>query len=111
MTSSRALLSLAAKYRARYLRNFYELGKANVGRDDSVPQAFVIMAGQPYAETVARFIGAGSEKDIIFVRGTTEAINLVAKSWGKANIRRGDEIILSHLEHHANIVPWQQLIA
>ena len=56
MTASRALLSLAAKYRARYLRNFYELGKSNIARDDSVPQAFVIMAGQPYAETVARFV-------------------------------------------------------
>jgi cysteine desulfurase/selenocysteine lyase len=60
---------------------------------------------------VARFIGASSEKNIVFVRGATEAINLVAKSWGRANIRRGDEIIVSHLEHHANIVPWQQLIA
>ncbi|MBL8448278.1 MAG: cysteine desulfurase, partial [Zoogloeaceae bacterium] len=62
-------------------------------------------------DTVARFIGAGSSEEIIFVRGTTEAINLVAKSWGAKHIGAGDEIIVSHLEHHANIVPWQQLAA
>jgi hypothetical protein len=56
MAASRALLSLAAKYRQRYLRNFYELGRANIQPDGKVPQAYVIMAGQPYAETVARFI-------------------------------------------------------
>lgn len=56
ITASRALLSLAAKYRARYLRNFYELGKTNLRPDGDVPQAFVVMAGQPYAETVARFL-------------------------------------------------------
>ena len=56
-----------------------------------------------------RFIGAGSTDEIIFVRGTTEGINLVAKSWGVQNVGEGDEIIVSHLEHHANIVPWQQL--
>ncbi len=56
ITASRALLTLAAKYRTRYLRNFYELGKANLHLDADEPQAYVIMAGQPYAETVARFI-------------------------------------------------------
>ncbi len=58
---------------------------------------------------MARFIGAGSAEEIIFVRGATEAINLVAKSWGKQNIGEGDEIVVSLLEHHANIVPWQEL--
>ena len=56
-----------------------------------------------------RFLGAGSADEIIFVRGATEAINLVAKTWGVQNIGEGDEIIVSLLEHHANIVPWQQL--
>jgi cysteine desulfurase / selenocysteine lyase len=60
---------------------------------------------------VARFIGASSSDDIVFVRGATEAINLVAQSWGRHNITAGDEIVISHLEHHANIVPWQQLAA
>lgn len=60
-------------------------------------------------EKVRRFLGAADKKEIIFVRGTTEAINLVAQSYGKKNIGAGDEIILSALEHHANIVPWQLL--
>ncbi|MGO8098765.1 aminotransferase class V-fold PLP-dependent enzyme, partial [Rhizobium leguminosarum] len=54
-------------------------------------------------DVVARFIVAASAKNIVFVRGTTEGINLIAKSWGKQNIQAGDEIIVSHLEHHANI--------
>ncbi len=58
---------------------------------------------------VQRFINAASEREIIFTKGTTEAINLVATSYGGASLKAGDEIILSHLEHHANIVPWQLL--
>jgi SufS family cysteine desulfurase len=60
-------------------------------------------------EKVREFLGAKDTDEIIFVRGTTEAINLVAKTWGWQNISEGDEIILSVLEHHANIVPWQML--
>jgi cysteine desulfurase/selenocysteine lyase len=60
-------------------------------------------------DTVARFINASSSDEIVFVRGSTEAINLVAQSWGRQNIGEGDEIIISWLEHHANIVPWQHL--
>jgi cysteine desulfurase/selenocysteine lyase len=60
-------------------------------------------------ETVARFIGAPSAQSIVFVRNTTEAINLIAQSWGGAFLNDGDEIILSAMEHHANIVPWQLL--
>ena len=55
------------------------------------------------------FIGAGSREEIIFTRGTTESINLVAYSWGRKNIQAGDEIIISTMEHHSNIVPWQLL--
>ena len=62
-------------------------------------------------EKVRAFLNAGSVDEIIFVRGTTEGINLVAKSWGAKNIGAGDEIVVSWLEHHANIVPWQQLAA
>lgn len=62
-------------------------------------------------ESVARFINASSTNEIVFVRGTTEAINLIAQSFGRQNISEGDEIIVTHLEHHANIVPWQQLCA
>jgi cysteine desulfurase/selenocysteine lyase len=58
---------------------------------------------------VAAFISAPSEREIVFVRNATEAINLVAYSWGRANLRPGDRVVTTQLEHHANIVPWQQL--
>ena len=58
---------------------------------------------------VAKFIGANSSRELIFVRNATEAINLVAYSWGRANLQTGDVVVLSHMEHHANIVPWQML--
>ena len=60
---------------------------------------------------MAKFLNAGSAKEIIFVRGAAEAINLVAQSWGRRNIQKDDEIVVSWLEHHANIVPWQMLCA
>ncbi len=58
-------------------------------------------------EKVRRFLNAASTREIVFVRGTTEAINLVAQSWGGANLQAGDEVVITWLEHHANIVPWQ----
>ena len=61
--------------------------------------------------TVARFLNAGDEKEIIFTRGTTDGINLVASSWGRANVGAGDEVLISAIEHHSNIVPWQMLCA
>ena len=60
-------------------------------------------------ENVRQFIGAGRRHEIIFTTGTTSAINLVARSWGDANVHAGDEIILTEMEHHSNLVPWQQL--
>ena len=60
---------------------------------------------------VKRFINARDEKEIVFTRGTTESINLVAYAWGRTNIREGDEILISAIEHHSNIVPWQMLCA
>lgn len=62
-------------------------------------------------ETVRGFLNAADHREIIFTRGTTEAINLVANSWGRANLRAGDEVLISRLEHHSNIVPWQLLAA
>jgi cysteine desulfurase / selenocysteine lyase len=58
---------------------------------------------------IQEFIGAASDKEIIFVRGTTEAINLVAQSYGRAFLKAGDEVLITHMEHHSNIVPWQML--
>jgi len=86
------------------------------GRDNSnIHRAAHTLAGRSTdlfesgREKVRQFLGAGDAKEIVFLRGTTEAINLVAQSYGKQNIGEGDEIILSLLEHHANIVPWQLL--
>ena len=93
------------------LTHFYEHENSNIHRAAHELAARATDAYEGARKTVARFLGAPSEKNIVFVRGATEAINLVAKSWGPAHINRGDEIIVSHLEHHANIVPWQQLIA
>src|SRR5262249_48383873 len=60
-------------------------------------------------EKVARFLGVDDSAQVVFTRGTTDAINLVAQSWGQTALRAGDEIVLSELEHHANLVPWQML--
>lgn len=62
-------------------------------------------------ETVRAFINAPTKEEVIFTYGTTEGINLVARSWGDANLKAGDEILLTEMEHHANLVPWQQLAA
>lgn len=93
------------------LAHFYAHENSNIHRAAHELAARATDAYEKSRETVRRFIGAASTEEIIFVRGTTEAINLVAKSWGAKNIGPGDEIIVSHLEHHANIVPWQQLAA
>ena len=93
------------------LKTFYEHENSNIHRAAHELAARATDAYEGARETVRRFVGAGSVDEIVFVRGTTEAINLVAKSWGAHNIGPGDEIIVSHLEHHANIVPWQQLAA
>ncbi|MBX4372996.1 aminotransferase class V-fold PLP-dependent enzyme, partial [Mycobacterium tuberculosis] len=60
-------------------------------------------------EKVRKFIGASSMEEIIFTRGATTALNTVAASYGRANLKAGDEIVITHMEHHANVIPWQQL--
>lgn len=62
-------------------------------------------------DKVARFVNAGSRREIVFTRGATEAINLVAQSWGRANLKSGDEVVLTVMDHHSNIVPWHMLQA
>jgi cysteine desulfurase/selenocysteine lyase len=90
---------------------FYEHENSNVHRAAHELAARATDAYEGAREKVRRFLNAKSKNEIVFVRGATEAINLVAKSWGEENLNAGDEIIISHLEHHANIVPWQQLAA
>ncbi|UOO88166.1 cysteine desulfurase [Vitreoscilla massiliensis] len=91
------------------LAYFYAHENSNIHRAAHELAARATDAYEHARETVRRFIGAASTEEIIFVRGTTEAINLVANTWGSENIHAGDEIVISHLEHHANIVPWQML--
>ncbi|HMO63227.1 MAG TPA: family 2A encapsulin nanocompartment cargo protein cysteine desulfurase [Ferruginibacter sp.] len=90
---------------------FYQHENSNIHRAAHELAARATDAYEAAREKVRRFINAASINEIIFVRGTTEGINLVAKSWGEQYLNTGDEIILSNLEHHANIVPWQQLAA
>ncbi len=89
---------------------YYQHENSNVHRGAHELAARATDAFEDARSKVARYLGA-SAAEIIFVRGTTEAINVVAQSWGRHNIASGDEIVISHLEHHANIVPWQQLAA
>jgi cysteine desulfurase / selenocysteine lyase len=91
------------------LSYFYEHENSNVHRAAHELAARATDAFEGAREKVRRFLNAKSVKEIVFVRGTTEAINLVANTFGEQFLQAGDEIILSHLEHHANIVPWQQL--
>jgi len=93
------------------LAYFYAHENSNIHRAAHALAGRATDAYEAARSKVQRFIGAASPDEIIFVRGTTEAINLIAKSWGVQNVGEGDEIIVSNLEHHANIVPWQQLAA
>ncbi|RQZ06510.1 SufS family cysteine desulfurase [Burkholderia sp. Bp9031] len=93
------------------LAYFYAHENSNIHRAAHALAGRATDAYEHARDTVRRFIGASSPDEIVFVRGTTEAINLIAKTWGVQNVGEGDEIVVSHLEHHANIVPWQQLAA
>lgn len=87
--------------------HYYGADNANVHRAAHALSGRATRAFETARETVARFINAPRSHEVIWTRGTTEAINLVAQSWGMSELKAGDEIILSTLEHHANIVPWQ----
>jgi cysteine desulfurase / selenocysteine lyase len=90
------------------MSRYYERDNANVHRGVHLLSQRATEAFEGARATVARFLG-GQPKETIFVRGATEAINLVAGTWGRKNLRPGDEIVLSGMEHHANIVPWQMV--
>jgi cysteine desulfurase/selenocysteine lyase len=93
------------------LNYFYQHENSNIHRAAHELAARSTDAYEAARKKIQLFLNAKSPNEIVFVRGTTEAINLVAQSWGDQNIKEGDEIVLSHLEHHANIVPWQILAA
>jgi cysteine desulfurase / selenocysteine lyase len=90
---------------------FYEHENSNVHRAAHELAARATDAYESAREKTRRFLNAGAPREIVFVRGATEAINLVAQSWGRRNIQKDDEIVITWLEHHANIVPWQMLCA
>ena len=91
------------------LTHYYTHYNANIHRGIHTLAEEATMAYEATRRTAQEFIGAVSEEEIIFTRGTTEGINLVAYTWGRQNIGTGDEIIISGMEHHSNIVPWQIL--
>lgn len=91
------------------LVNYYMTENSNVHRGVHTLSQLATDAYEGARETVRQFISAEHDKEIIFVRGTTEGINLVAQTYGRANIEAGDEIIITAMEHHSNIVPWQIL--
>src|ERR687895_2750668 len=94
-----AVADAYAHHYANVHRGIYELSEDATARFEDARRA------------LARFIGAPSEREVVFVRNATEAINLVAYSWGRTNLRAGDLVLSTAMEHHANLVPWQQLAA
>jgi cysteine desulfurase/selenocysteine lyase len=88
---------------------YYTEENSNVHRGVHYLSEVATAAYEASRTTVKRFLNARDEKEIVFTRGTTEAINLVASSWGRRNVRAGDEILITAIEHHSNIVPWQLL--
>ncbi|HEX7830371.1 MAG TPA: cysteine desulfurase [Thermoanaerobaculia bacterium] len=90
---------------------YYSQENSNVHRGVHYLSELSTIEFENAREYVQRFINAASIKEIVFTRGTTEGINLVAQTWGRANVKEGDEILISAIEHHSNIVPWQMLCA
>ena len=102
-SSQRVLASIQAV--DRYERSHH----SNVHRGSHTLSAEATEAYEGARATVADHLGAADRREVVFVRNATEAINLVARAWGEANVREGDRILLTEMEHHSNIVPWQQL--
>ena len=92
------------------IQTYYERSNANVHRGTYLIAEEATAALEGARAKVARFIGARSEREVVFAKNATEALNLVAKAWGRAHLRPGDPVVLTELEHHANIVPWHQLV-
>jgi len=90
-------------------RNFYEQHNANPHRGAYALSAAATDAYHDARAKVASFLGSSDSDTLIFTRGTTESLNLVATAWGRSNVKVGDEIVVTAIEHHANFVPWQQL--
>ena len=93
------------------MSDYYLRYNANVHRGIHKLSEEATSAYEGVRKNVKRFINADNHREVIFVRGTTEAFNLVAQTWGRANLQAGDVVLSTQMEHHANIVPWQMLAA
>jgi cysteine desulfurase/selenocysteine lyase len=93
------------------LQHYYDHDNANVHRGAHQLSARATEGFEAAREKAAAFVGAASPREIVFTRNASEAINLVARTWGEANLREGDEVLLTLMEHHSNLVPWQLLAA
>jgi cysteine desulfurase/selenocysteine lyase len=102
-SSQRVLASLDA------VADYERLHHSNVHRGSHILSAEATAAYEGARDVVARHLGAADRREVIFVRNATEALNLVARAWGDANVGTGDRIVLTEMEHHSNLVPWQQL--
>ena len=91
--------------------DYYRTSNANIHRGIYSIAEEATARYEGAREKVASFIGARKNREIIFTRNATESINLVAYSWGRSNLQKGDLVILTEMEHHANLVPWQMLAA
>src|SRR6266699_1953999 len=91
------------------LRRYYERYNANVHRGIHELSNRATAAFEAARARAAKYLHARSAEEIVFTRGTTEGLNLVAQAWGTRHLRRGDKILLTEMEHHSNIVPWQLL--
>lgn len=91
------------------IKKYYEFENSNVHRGVHTLGNRATESYEGAREKVRKFINAKSTKEVIFTRGTTTSINTIAKSYGLANVKEGDEIVITHMEHHSNIIPWQQL--
>ena len=93
------------------ISGYYERDHSNVHRGVHTLSQRATEAYEAARTTLQRFLGAREDREVIFTRGTTEALNLVAHAWGMHELREGDEVLITHLEHHSNIVPWQLVAA
>ena len=93
------------------MQRYYETNHSNVHRSVFTLATEATAMYEGARRRIAQFIGAASSREVIFTKNATEAINLAVRSWGGANLREGDVVVLTHMEHHANIVPWQMLAA
>src|ERR1700716_3840088 len=91
------------------LVHYYSFTNANVHRGVHTLSVEATDAYEAVRERVGRFIGTQEAEEIVFVRNTTEGLNLVAATWGRANLKPGDEILVALFEHHSNLIPWQRV--